>query len=159
MITIREAGEADVETIVGFNHALFQEDAGSRDATVNVDWAVDNGRSYFRDFMAKNGRCCWLAESEGRAVGYLAGYVRPANSYHLVKTAELESMYIHADYRSQGVGTALAQHFLQWAGNKGAKATTVTAYAANEKAVAFYQKLGFVSKSMVLTLLAGTQNA
>ncbi|MCA9946469.1 MAG: GNAT family N-acetyltransferase [Anaerolineales bacterium] len=156
MVSIRQVSllgtAADIDTIVRFSDTLFREDAGTRDKTVNVGWARENGRSYFSEFVTKNGRCCWLAEVEGQAVGYLAGYISEASDYRLVKTAELESMYVNADYRGQGVGTALATHFIQWTQTQGAKAITVTAYAANQTAINFYQTLGFQPKQLTLVL-------
>jgi GNAT superfamily N-acetyltransferase len=69
-----------------------------------------------------------------------------------VKTAELESMFIRKASRGQGIGTALAHHFMDWAKEDGAEIMTVTAYAANQSAVNFYQSLGFTPKQITLAL-------
>jgi GNAT superfamily N-acetyltransferase len=63
-------------------------------------------------------------------------------------------MFILQPYRGQGVGTALAQQFRQWSETHGAEFITVTAYAANETAVHFYQSLGFTPKLITLSLEA-----
>ena len=150
MIAIDIATESDVDAIVQLNHALFQEDAGTRDRTVNVDWAVANGRSYFTNFLAKNGRRIWLAKQDEQPVGYLAGYVSPPNDLRLVKMAELESMYIVPDCRGQGVGSTLAKTFMEWARANGAESIKVTAYAANQRAIQFYEQLGFTPYNITL---------
>lgn len=152
MITIRQATQGDIVRVAILNNKLFEEDSGQRDPTVNHDWAKENGRFYFADFLAKNGRCCWLAELNGEGVGYLAGYTQEKDSYHAVKTAELESMYVLAPFRSQGIGRQLATKFIDWAQDQGAQAITVTAYATNTAAINFYHSLGFVPKQLTLAL-------
>jgi len=42
---IRCAEEADVSDIIQLSHALFQEDAGQRDKSVNLNWAVEHGQA------------------------------------------------------------------------------------------------------------------
>ncbi len=134
-MNIRQATEDDVLAIVQLNHALFQEDAGQRDAAVNLEWAQAHGRAHFRRLMAREGGLCLLAIEAGEVVGYLAGYVCRSSDYTLVPTAELESMFVQATSRSQGIGTVLAQRFLSWAQENGAVRILVTAYAANEGVV------------------------
>lgn len=149
---IQPATAADVPLIVQLNDALFQEDAGQRDHTVNLDWAREHGRDHFQRLVAREGGLCLLAIVDDETVGYLAGYTRPKSDYKLVPTAELESMFIQAGFRGQGIGTALAQSFLGWAREKGAQEVQVTAYTANEKAVRFYQRLGFVARHITFAL-------
>ncbi len=67
-----------------------------------------------------------------------------------MKLAELESMYVRQPYRSQGVGRQLASEFVQWAKQRGIQRISVTAYAANNRAIAFYRELGFEPKSLLL---------
>ena len=109
-----------------------------------------NGRSYFTNFMTKNGRRIWLAKDNNQPIGYLAGYVSPANELRMVKTAELESMYIAPNSRGRGVGSNLAKTFLAWVRANEAKSIKVTAYAANQRAIQFYQQLGFTPSNVTL---------
>jgi ribosomal protein S18 acetylase RimI-like enzyme len=149
---IKQATEADVSHIVQLSHALFQEDAGQRDKTVNLNWANEQGRDYFSQFLEREQTICLLAAVDEAVVGYLAGYVRDVSAYRLVKTAELESMFIRKTHRGQGLGTALAHHFTQWAQENGAEIITVTAYTANQRAINFYQSLAFRPKQLTLAL-------
>ena len=140
---IRQAAKTHLSDIVKLSHALFQEDSGQRDKTVNRDWALAYGQPYFSQFIEREQRLCLVAIVDQMVVGYLAGYVREASDYRLVKTAELESIFIQKHHRGQGVGTALAQQFNQWAEENGANMITVTAYATNQPAIRFYQTLDF----------------
>ncbi len=60
-------------------------------------------------------------------------------------------MYVLEGYRGQGVGARLVDEFLGWAWSRGAeRASVVVAYAANERAIRFYQRAGFRPKSVSL---------
>jgi GNAT superfamily N-acetyltransferase len=52
-------------------------------------------------------------------------------------------MYVREGRRSLGVGAGLAGEFLRWAAGKVAERASVTAYAANGRAIKFYESLGF----------------
>ena len=148
---IVRATKANVSDIVKLSHALFQEDAGQQDKTVNLNWAVAHGKSYFSQFIEREQTICLLALVDEAVAGYLAGYVSNVSDYRLVKTAELESMFIRQTYRSQGIGATLARQFKQWAKENGAETVTVTAYAGNEIAIRFYKALGFTPKQVTLS--------
>lgn len=140
---IRRAGVGDVAGLVGFSEALFREDAGSRDPFTNLHWPSKEGREYFSALLSEAGAVCFVAELAGEAVGYLAGRIGEKSTLRPVKVADLESMYVCEECRSSGVGTSLAAEFFSWAVEVGADRVSVTAYAANERAINFYERLGF----------------
>ena len=151
-LRIRPAQPEDISTIVALSDALFREDAGSRDPTTNLAWATQEGQGYFTNLLAGDTAACWLAESvaEGRVVGYLAGRFSGGDSLRPISVAMLESMYVREKYRGSGAGAKLVEQFLLWAQGQGAQRATVTAYATNEGAIRFYERLGFSSKSLSL---------
>ncbi len=149
-VTIRRAGVADVPLLVALSDGLFQEDAGQRDPFMNLAWPRQEGNGYFSQ-RVRDERCLpLLALVQGEAVGYLLGYLKPPSTLRPVRVAELESMYVKPGRRSQGIGQRLVDRFLSWARGQGAKRVSVTAYAANERALAFYRRNGFVPKSVTL---------
>jgi GNAT superfamily N-acetyltransferase len=150
MYHIRQATLGDVTAVTQLNYALFQEDGGQRDPTLNLEWATEHGHDYFSKLISTG--MCFVALVDEAIVGYLIGYTRDPSSYRLVKTAELESMFVQAPHRGQGIGTALAQAFIHWAGEQQAHHITFTAYATNERAIAFYQSLNFTPKNLTLAL-------
>ncbi len=93
---------------------------------------------------------CLVARSAGEIVGYLAGYVKDGTSLRPVKVAELESMYVRGEYRALGLGGRLMERFMQWAGVQEAERVSVTAYAANSRAIRFHERSGFQPKSLSL---------
>lgn len=147
---VRLAGVEDVAEIVELSGALFREDAGRRDPFVNLGWPEEEGREYFAGLVRGEGSLCLLAGLAGRTVGYLAGRVGEGTTLRPVKVAELESMYVREGYRDLGVGARLVDEFLGWAWSRGAERASVVAYAANERAIRFYQRSGFRPRSVAL---------
>jgi GNAT superfamily N-acetyltransferase len=61
----------------------------------------------------------------------------------------LESMRVDPDSRRAGVGSLLVRHFFTWARDCGAQRASVTAYAANDRALSFYARHGFFAQSII----------
>jgi GNAT superfamily N-acetyltransferase len=100
--------------------------------------------------LSRDDAVCFLALREGVKVGYLAGYIREATPLRPVRVAELQSMYVVERNRGRGVGARLVEAFFDWARDRQAERLSVTAYAANDGAVRFYQRMGFVDRSVLL---------
>jgi GNAT superfamily N-acetyltransferase len=115
-----------------------------------VDWPVRHGEAYFRDLAVGNHGTCWVADESGRVCGYLVGRMRPRGDVRTVRVAELEEMYVAPDRRCAGIGGRLVAAFLDWARASGADRVAVTAYATNERALAFYRRHGFGPRSVSL---------
>ena len=91
-----------------------------------------------------------MAEFKGRILGYLTGSVRKTDSWRPVTRTELENMFVEDKFRSQGVGAALVKEFIKWSREKGVRRALVVAYAANDRAIRFYQKMGFTPLALSL---------
>jgi GNAT superfamily N-acetyltransferase len=148
--TVRRAGSADIAAIVALSDTLFQEDSGQRDPLMNHDWAKQHGQGYFASLVEAPAYLVLVAEADDTVVGYLAGSISEPGELRTVRSAELESMCVAPSWRGRGVGEALARGFLEWAKERGAIWATVTAYAANAGARAFYERLGFASHTVTL---------
>ncbi len=143
-IDIRNAKTEELKAVQDLNYALFESDR-PHDPLLAMDWPYTEGEAYFRGAISGETGVCFVAEVEGKLVGYLVGSIKLGDfSYRPIKRTELENMFVKAEFRSQGIGAKLARAFLEWSCDNGAKRSFVQAYAPNEKAIAFYQKLGFV---------------
>ncbi len=142
-LVIRKARLDDVRLIVNLNHALFQEDAGQRDPYMNLNWPKENGYKHFTDLIDGENSVCFLANADGRAVGYIAGYLREKSDLRPVVIAEIESIYLKEGFRGRGLGKKLTKKFINWGMKNGAERASVTAYSKNTDALNFYRKLGF----------------
>ena len=152
------AGSGDIGALVRLCSALFVEDAGTRDPSTDVDWPKAHAQSHFLSLISRDDALCLVAKSGRTMVGYLAGYVGGPAGIRPVTTAELQSMYVEAGSRGNGVGSALVGGFLAWARDRKAGRVSVTAYASNDAALRFYGRAGFRPKSVTLEMpLLGTR--
>lgn len=149
-IEIRIARSEDLDTVVGFSYALFQEDAGQRDPFTNLNWAKEEGHDYFRPMLTDPTHLVLVAIVENKPVGFLVGYLKNKYSVRPIDTAELHSMFVDKPYRGQKVGAALVEALLTWAKENGAERLSVSAYASNEGAIRFYKSFGFRPKNLSL---------
>lgn len=149
-VEIVAASVESVEELVRLNARLFLEDAGLRDPYTDTFWPAKYGRDHFLGLLSRDDAICLLALREDAKVGYLAGYDREATELRPVRFAELQSMYVEEGARGRGVGTRLVEGFFTWAGGRGVGRVSVTAYAANGRAVNFYRRLGSVDRSLLL---------
>ena len=142
-INIRPATSSDVAAIVGLYYGLSQEDAGQRDPFADLEWAELHGSEHFSQLVTDEHSVCLLAQDGDLAIGYLAGYVYGPGDFRPIKVAELESMFVQPEWRSLQIGARLVDMFADWARGRSATRMRVTAYADNQRAIAFYRRAGF----------------
>jgi len=135
----------DVPELVASAAALFAEDAGTRDPSMDLGWPAREGPAYYRNLVEDDAALCLLARADdGVAAGHLIGRLLPADPLRpAVVRAALESMRVAAERRREGVGEALVAAFADWARAGGANELIVQAYAQNDSALAFYRAQGF----------------
>lgn len=149
-IQIRRAAADDVDGFVASSAGLFAEDAGSFDDTVDIEWPRKHGATRFLEGLGDPHRLVLIAVDDGVVVGHLTGVVTEPTTMRPVRVATLSSLYVFADHRRGGVGARLVGEFRTWAGQRHADRLEVTAYAANERALAFYRQQGFAPQSVIL---------
>ena len=106
----------------------------------------DDRKNYF-ERIAKTGSLrldfAWDPVA-GRFVGYCV------SSLSEDKTAEIESVFLEKDYRSEGIGSALMERALGWMNAQGAVRKRVSVGDGNEETWKFYEKFGFYPRLTVL---------
>lgn len=89
-----------------------------------------------------------LAETaEGEPVGYAVGSIAEA---HAKTRGELDSMYVKAEWRGHRIGEGLATRILDWLDENGVTNIVIAVAAGNEKALKFYDRLGFAPRAYTL---------
>ena len=149
-VEIRIAGAGDVDGLVACCAALFAEDGAVRDHLRNPGWPAEHGVGWIAGLLADPSALLLAAVAEDRVVGHLAGAFSVASPMWLGPRAELVSMYVMPDHRGGGVGSGLVERFTAWARDRGAARLHVSAYVANQGAVRFYRRHGFVPLSTEL---------
>lgn len=150
-LIIRKAKIEELKIVQDLNSELFTSD-GPRDKYMNHNWPHNEGKEYFSKRIVGDNSICLVAEIDNQIVRYLAGAAMDVESWRPVKRTELENMFVKEEFRSQGVGAKLVEEFIKWSKEKGVDRSLVVAYATNEKAIQFYQRMGFDPESVSLEI-------
>lgn len=143
MITIRPAGRDDIRALKNLNEELFIDNQ-QYDPDLVIDWSQsEKGKTYFSNLLSKQEACCFIAEEDGKPIGYIAA--SPKHVDHRKSTyIEINNMGVTPEYRSKGVGTILINECLQWTKSHGFQKAFVSSYFNNRKAIDFYKRNGFL---------------
>ncbi|MFL5943919.1 MAG: GNAT family N-acetyltransferase [Gaiellaceae bacterium] len=136
---VRRAEPSDAEGLKELADAVGTEPEGW---LVTTDgWRdVADERRYLRAIRRYPNAAVFVADDEGAIVGRLsiARDQHPASPH----VADLGLM-VAASHRRRGIGTALLQAALQWAGESGVRKLELHVFPWNKAAIALYENFGF----------------
>jgi GNAT superfamily N-acetyltransferase len=147
-VAVSAATQDDIQSLVASVAELFREDGGRHDSLRDLDWPARQGAAYYSALVDDRTCLLALAREGDDVIGHLIGRLHGPGGTFTGRIADLESMRVAPDFRRSGVGSLLVRHFLTWAREGGAQQASVTAYAANDAAQRFYERHGFVPKSI-----------
>ena len=86
----------------------------------------------------------FVAENNGEVVGYCFCELQPrgGNIFHDRTTLYVDDLCVDEACRRQGIGERLYRYVVEFAKSKGCYDITLNVWSLNEKAIAFYEKLG-----------------
>lgn len=149
-LTVTVCGPEDLAGLIESVTGLFHEDAGQHDPCVDLAWPTREGAASYRRELDDPAVLLLLARQGRQVAGHLVGRIREPSSIRPCRIAILESMRVAPAARGGGVGSALVQEFLGWAGSRGAEQADVSAYAANDRAQRLYARHGFVPHEVTM---------
>jgi GNAT superfamily N-acetyltransferase len=142
VITIRLAKAEEWNILQKLNNEVFIDNY-AYDPDLKMDWATSEaGEMYFKNLLANQNACCFIAEDDGKPIGYIAGAPKSIH-YRKSRYFEIENMGVNPEYRSQGIGAKLIETCEKWAKDQGFQKLYVSSYFKNTKAIMFYKKSGF----------------
>lgn len=147
-ITVSAVTHDDIGALATSAGALFDEDAGRHDATMDLGWAARDGAAYYSGLVDDRSCLLLLARDGDHVTGHLVGKLNEPNSLRTGRWAVLESLRVAPGSRRAGTGSLLVRQFLAWARQHGAQHASVTAYAANDNAQRLYERHGFAPLSV-----------
>jgi len=130
---VRVAAAADVVGVMALERGIAEAPhwaEGEYAAMVDADKADSAVR-----------RCFFVAEAEGRLLGFAVGKVIGSNGEGV---GELESVAVRASARRGGVGRALCAAVADWCRGQGVRALELEVRAGSAGAIALYSGVGFV---------------
>lgn len=131
MISIRSAQPLDVVQI----HQLIVELAVYERQPKAV---INTPELLARDLFEDNRCYCWVAELNGRIVGFALFFY--GYSTWKGKTLYLEDIYVQSDYRRHRIGQQLFDQVVEIAKMEGVKRMDWQVLSWNEPALKFYEK-------------------
>lgn len=143
-IQVRQARSTDVETIARYNIALCRETEGRELDPGTVNQGVSR-------FVSEGNRGRYfVAEIDGQVVGQ-AAHTFEWSDWRNGEIWWIQSVYVHPDFRSQGVFRALFRH-VEELGGADVDCCGIRLYMEkeNETARASYQRLGFSETGYVV---------
>jgi len=147
-IAIREAGLGDEHRLALVGAATFLESyAGVLPGDdIIAHCATKHAPMIYEDWLIGGEARIWLAEAEqGRApVGYAVMTLPDLPLPTGPDDAELRRIYVLHRFHKEKVGWALMKTALDAARRTGRRRMLVGVYGKNERAIAFYKRVGFV---------------
>lgn len=85
-----------------------------------------------------------VAEKKGEVLGFAHGSVRLTPDYlGTLKVGVITHIYVDGEFRGNGVGELLVKGLEEWFRGKEVHSVELQVLAANEKGIAFWEKLGY----------------
>ena len=135
---IRRATEADLDVVYALICSL-EEQQLDKDAFSKV---------YLKNLISPDIEY-FLADVEETTVGMVSCHIQGL-LHHAALVAEIQEMFVYADYRSQRIGETLMTRVVQHAVLEGAAQLEVTSRATRQAAHRFYEREGFIKSHVKL---------
>lgn len=136
MIEIRKATLADEQDAA----VLIRELGNAVGVTGDVDPV--SWYSTLRKMLASPEWTFLLAEEDGEKIGLLVLLVLPS-LYHGGNYGAITELIVTGDHRGRGIGAMLVEESKRMARSMGCEELDVSVEVENDKAIGFYEKLGF----------------
>ncbi len=110
---------------------------------------------YFSEILERKDMMAFVAELEGKVVGYVLMKLRDAPQRELLverRDAVIDDIGVLKAYQGQGIGRQLFQACAEWAKAQSAKSLDLRAWEFNSNAIAFYERLGMKTISRIMSL-------
>jgi len=107
---------------------------------------------FWREYLNKPDTVIVLAKCDGRAIGMATAQivVESASLLNPLTFCRVGSVAVTAAERNKGIGHQLMQYLEQWSVERGARDIRLNVWEFNSGAVALYQELGYVVRSLFM---------
>lgn len=130
-------GEADAVAAMGAEVAAYLATLPGSLPSPAGEESVELTREGYRDYGATRPHAFFVAEREGRLVGFVFAVVEAPDG------GLIYDLYVAPEWRRQGISRALYRHAAGWLAAHGAEWLTLSVYALNRPAYLAYEQWGF----------------
>ena len=127
-MTVRRAVGGDAHALAALNRFVHETHLARRPDYFKPV-REDEAAAWFRERLEERTTAAWIAEAEGRSVGYVLTF--------------FDQIAVDPVWRRRGVGRALMAAALAEAGSRGMQNIELFSWAFNTDAHAMFQRLGF----------------
>ncbi len=100
-------------------------------------------RSYFRWLMNRDEKGFFVAEVDGKPVGFVACDANWVSFFENEEVGEIHEIFVHPNWQGRGIGSTLLLRALDYARERGRRIAGLWVGVGNLKARRFYEKFGF----------------
>ena len=144
-MTVRRVVGGDAPALAALNRFVHETHLARRPDYFKPVRA-DEAAAWFRERLDERTTAAWIAEAEGRSVGYVLTFFheRGENAFRRPRRwCEIDQIAVDPVWRRRGVGRALMAAALAEAGSRGMQNIELFSWAFNTDAHAMFQRLGF----------------
>lgn len=144
---LRRAVVADAPALAALAEHCFRDTYAQFNTVQNMELhcRVSYGAALQRAEIERSGMVTWLAVAQGKLIGFCQLNVLRANpSVQAQRPIEIYRLYVRREWHGARVGRALVQRAIETARELGCDAVWLGVWERNPKAVAFYERMGFV---------------
>ena len=145
-VSVRRASPADAAVLAALGRDTFIESFGHLYTPADLQAFLDESHSAgaYARALAKPDCALWLAELDGRAIGYAqAGPCGLPHADVRPDDGELKRLYVRADAQNSGSGRALMDAAMAWLLRDGPRTLWISVWSENPGAQRFYGRYGF----------------
>ncbi|ADY01885.1 GCN5-related N-acetyltransferase [Vulcanisaeta moutnovskia 768-28] len=146
MVTLREARESDVETLIDLVVRLKRLNSEFDPLFSARNDCAERAREYLLNAIHDSkGHLILVAEDMGKIVGVLKADIRERLFYSPSIEGAIVDFYVMPEYRRKGLGRMMLEKAIAMLRERGAQLITAEFPTQNQIAINFYNKMGFRS--------------
>ncbi len=139
---VRTASEKDAAAILNLYRSVIVEGRYTLLLLEELRRTEEEERKAIADEIKRSGCLRVVAEADGQIVGMAR--VKAGGIKRTAHFGNVDSVWVHSEWRRQGIGNALMDTIVRWAeGNKGIEKLGLFVFSTSEAAIELYQRNGF----------------
>jgi ribosomal protein S18 acetylase RimI-like enzyme len=142
---VRQAVPEDAEMLLAAARTVLDEDLDANiTRSEEFQITVDQERTWIKKHTEADNSALFVAEHRGQIVGWV---VLRGGDRQRTRHTGLLGITVVRPWRERGVGTALMQVLIEWAGrNRVVEKIKLGVVDTNERGLALYRKMGFIEE-------------